>query len=227
MLKASTIGRLLGVNVMCAALLVGSTGCPSEDHEPPMTPNDTTSETGMPEPVALDQLNELIGDASEYLVREMPNIPEVKSAGNQMVFAVPPDLEHDPAYPDGRLRAALASLKSKLQESEIFRNDFVVITGTQAENNRILNQVAGSNTSAFRDPLQRTPDKTKAETYDPTTVYVMTGKFYQMTDPNPGLRDYRLHITVVSPQTRQEVIHYEFHRTLKWNHKTGQWKETT
>jgi hypothetical protein len=220
--------RLTLLGVAAVGMTLVAAGCSSDKVAPPPIVEQTSnSETGMHEPVLVDQLNAMIDETAQYLVRELPNDPGVKAAPHQLVFAVPPEFEHESRVPDGGVRMALASLKSKLQQSESFKADFIVITGTTAENNRVLNQVAGSDTSSFRDPLQRTADTTKAETYNPADVYVLTGKFYQQTDPSAqwkDKRDYHLFIRVTHSQSRTQVLDHEFHRTLQWNPNRGVWK---
>lgn len=203
-----------------------SFGCAERPAPVPRMVNDSTSDTGMPEPVALDSLDPAIDEAAQYLILAMPSLPAVKQSKNQLVFAVPPSLEHDSRIPDGRLQSAIMSLRGKLSQNETFAGDFVVISSTEVEANSTLNQIQTDN-SSFRDPLQRTPDKTHAEKYDPAAIYLLSGKFYQMTDPSASEREYKLFFKVDQPQTRQEVVRKEIDIHLKWDGLARQWKKVS
>src|SRR5260370_39838797 len=112
-------------------------------------------------------------------------------------------LEHDARIPDGRLQSAIMSLRGKLTQNETFSENFVVVSSTEVESNATLNQMQSDN-SGFRYPLQRTPDRTHAEQYDPAAIYLLSSKFYQMTDPSTREREYNLFFKVDHPHSPQE-----------------------
>src|SRR5580658_4275342 len=82
--------RLVSLKWTCAAVVAGclAMGCAAPEAPPPQTPNDTSSETGMPEPVLLDVLDPAIDEAAQDLIVELPAVPAVKAAANKQVFAL-------------------------------------------------------------------------------------------------------------------------------------------
>jgi hypothetical protein len=214
--------------IVAALALATTVGCESKPREvgPPPGPRTTSSDLGMPEPIPDQFVAELVDECTQRLIRELPNHPSVRSAPNQLVFGLPPEFENQAPFADGRLRVALQSMRDKLSQNEAFNNNFVVITATQAEGNRVLGAVAGSDTStaSFRDPLQRTADTTRAETYNPAHVYLMTGKFWMLTDQPEGRRSLRLFVRVDHPQSRQQIFSHEFQRNLRWDGRERRWK---
>jgi hypothetical protein len=176
----------------------------------------------MPEPVAMDQLDPAIERAAQYLANELPRLPEVKDSATQLVLALPPTLEHEANYPDGRLRSAMQALRNRLQEDPALRNSFVIISSTELESNGTLNSMQGD-AHAYRDPLQRDADRTHAARYDPDAIYVLSGRFEQLTDRRAGQREYRLMFHVDHARSRRQVLQKEIDVRLRWDGERRQW----
>jgi hypothetical protein len=209
---------------------VAAAGCassPPPAAPPPDTVNDTSSETGMPEPVLNDVLDAAIDDTAQYLSANLPQQNFVKASQTKLVFALPPSLEHDATIPDGRLQSAIVALRTKLTENKSFTDNFMIINSTELDANSSLTQMqSDSSSSAFRDPLQRTADNTHAATYPPNAVYLLAGKFYQLTDQASGQREYKLFFTISNPQSRREVMRKEIDVHMVWDGQNKVWRKS-
>jgi hypothetical protein len=206
-----------------AALVLA--GCSSDRKPVPnVGPRDSNSDVGMPEPVPIQYLDELVSEAGQWLAVELPNLPEVRSVDYQMVFAVPKTLETDIGLPDGRLRQTLSRLQAELMQSQTFTDSFLVINATELDAKQDIGTVGGRDLSGFRDPLQRDVDTTKPKTYNPALIYTMDGKFYQSVDYRSGRRAYHLFVRINKPQSRSSVLDRNFVFNLKWDAKKGRWQ---
>jgi len=216
---------VLGSASLCLAALL-ATGCAPTKNTPAPTGKDQTSESGMTDAPPAAYLDPAIEEAAEYLIQQLPNVDAVKASKTQLVLAIPPTLDHDASIPDGRLNEALVSLRTQLAASEPIKNNFVVVTATEKQAEATLNSMQSDN-SAFRDPMQRTEDKTHAATYDPASYYLLGGKFYVVNDAAVnGEKQYKLHFTVENPQSRQQLCDHEVVVYLKWNTKKAKWELT-
>ncbi|WP_419807484.1 hypothetical protein [Sphingomonas sp.] len=220
-------GRLMVATVV-VMLAVGGCGQqrPHAASPPPNTPDDTSSDTGMGEPVAMAALDPAVDDAAQYLVKTLPTLDAVKASPEQLVLAVPQALDHDTGFPDGRMRSALTTLRGKLTASEAFTNSFVVIDATADQADQTLDRMQ-SDSSAFRDPLQRAPDQTHAAKYNPDSIYLLAGKFYQVTDRTTGEREYKLCFTVSNARLHRELARKEIDVRMAWDGQARQWRRAT
>jgi hypothetical protein len=208
------------------ALILAGPGCESSPAPVPrdVGPVDSNSETGMSEPVPMAILDELVSDAGQWIATELPAEPTVSASPTQLVFAVPQTLDSSERLDDGRLRQTLNRLLAELQGSSNFTDSFIVITQTQAQANADIAKAAGDDTSAFRDPLGRDADRTRAVSYPPETVYTLSGKFYRSADQQAGRITYNLMLRADNPLTRKAILNRNFQYNAVWNGNTRRWQ---
>jgi len=201
------------------ALTAVTVGCEST---PRRTPPPTMRPGAIPPPLPIKYLNELVDEASQELARKLPGLPGVQTGPKPKVLALGP--VQDETFSDrSRFEAAMHSMQTKLMQNEAFAQRFVVVTSETGALDTIIGQTSGD-TAAFDDPRGRGPQNNEAVRYHPDSVYVQTGRFYQMSDRAPGTWAYRLFIRIEHARSRQVVFTHEYFRELRWDGRKAIWR---
>jgi hypothetical protein len=156
----------------------------------------------------------------------LPEVPEVKASPTKVVLAFS-NIADASNTGNPELSDALDSLRSKLSQSKNMTNNFIFVATTEGDANKLSQMIAGSDTSAFRDPLQRTPDTTHAATYDPAKVFLISGKIYTIKQPMQHSVQVKLTLQFMHLQSRRIVLNPDpkFVRTYMWNpNDPGKWE---
>jgi len=172
-----------------------------------------------PEPIRLDQLDELIDSSTQFLARYLPTVPAVRDSEYQQVLMIGP-IEDETFSDRSRFEAAMKSIVTRLQDNRVITNAFVVLTTTQSDPQELLKPITGASGN-FDDPFGASNDTSRPAQYKPDSIYLLTGKFYQHTQG--ALRSYRLFVEVDHAQSRQTILSHEFRRDLQWDSQEDQW----
>jgi hypothetical protein len=180
----------------------------------------------MQSPLPAEALDSMVDDVAAKMAAALPEVPEVKKSDTKVVLAFS-NIADASNTGNPELSQALDSLRSKLSQSEKMNNNFIFVSTTEGDANRLSSMIAGSDTSAFRDPLQRTPDTTHAVSYDPSKVFLISGKIYTIKQPMKHSVQVKLYLTFTHVQSRRIVLSPDptFIRTYMWNpNDPGKWE---
>ncbi|MCC5828883.1 MAG: hypothetical protein JJU36_05490 [Phycisphaeraceae bacterium] len=216
--------RIVMTPMLAAVFALVAVGCGSSPTPPP-GPVQQRSDTGRMQPVPVAYLNELVEDAAQTIVRQLPENPRIRQAPTQQVLMVHPRMVNEANWPDGAVSEALSTLVGRLTNAEPITDNFVILVGTAADADRTIRQTEGD-TAQFRDPLQGGgEDTTAARQYHPDLIYTLTGRFW-LTDAGDGLRSYRMSIRVQHERTRQLVLDRTVQKLLRWDGRRNRWVPT-
>jgi hypothetical protein len=180
--------------------------------------------TAMNSPLPAEALNSMVGDMASYLVVSLPNKPQVVTASNQLILAFPDLMDRSQASSNPQLQIALDSLRNKIFQNENMKANFVFVATSEADSTKLNVAIAGGDTSAFRDPLQRTPDTTKPIVYDPASIFMIRGKISSDPDPVHHSVTIMMSTSFEQLQTRQLVDQKVFKRTYMWHPRNHKWE---
>jgi len=123
-----------------------------------------------------------------------------------------------------QVEAALDDLATKLAQSELIQQNFRVLTTSEADANKAIEQLAGRDLSAFRSPTQSTADKTQASKYPPESIYLISGVLYSSPEPMTHSVRVYLRVSFYSARTRLEDFRQQFTRTYMWHPDIEDWE---
>lgn len=203
--------------LLAVTLLAAGVGCESSSPEPRPVP---PPRVAAPPPV--ESLDRAVDVMAQYLVKELPSLPEVQNSPHKLVLALGP-IENQTQAPPERYRAALVSLQSKVRDSAEIRRNFVIIQTDYADGQETLDRFQPGNRD-FDDAFGTGPSKGDVAKYDPDTLYVLTGRFFQARDVDGERVSYRLFVQVENPRSRAQLLSKEFRVVLRWNGKDYRWE---
>lgn len=202
-------------SILCVSVI--AIGCETkQSYTPPPT------RRGIPDPVILDQLDEMISEMTQHLAVALPNQPEVRDSDYQYVLAIAGFSVAGFSDP-GRFHVALEEIQTRLMGNEAIVESFIVVNTHHNRGDAFLASVSGDQMADFDDPAQRGANASSKTQYDPRYIYFMTGRFYQMDEPG-GRKSYRLFLDIEKPMAKQRILTREFKRDLQWNPRAARWE---
>lgn len=189
-----------------------------------MTKEQSSAEKRLDDAMAGDlpgkALDAMVDEVAQELVKDLANIPEVKASKTQFVLAFG---NIDSGKNDATNRA-LDDLKAKLFETTAVTDAFYIVSSSESDSNAVIQKVAGKDLSVFRDPLQRTPDQTKAVSFDPATIYFINGRIYDTKEKAKRSITITMNWHVEKLQTRALVKNLAFTKTYMWHPYRNDWE---
>jgi hypothetical protein len=174
----------------------------------------------------LQALNDMADAIARQLSQALPQIPEIKNAPSQVVLAFSDTI--DVANAGGRagrnVNSVLRSVRMKLLHDESMSNNFVFVGSSESDASKIIDRLAGKDTSMFRDPLQRTADTTHAVVYDPQTLYLVSGAMDGSNDEVNHTIEVQLTLDFIHVRTRRTLDTMEFRRKYMWHPNDKKWE---
>ena len=177
----------------------------------------------MKSPLPVTALDAMVDDMAQNMADKLPNVPEVKDSKNQLILAIAP-IQTPGATDNVRLRQALDSLAHKLFENEKIKDSFVLVNSSEGDADKLNQKLAGGDTSAFRDPLQRTEDKTHAVVYDPDSIFIINGDLSSVPDVANHSTTITLSLTFNHVRSRRTIEQKSFERTYMWHPYNHNWE---
>jgi hypothetical protein len=181
------------------------------------------ADRAMSTPLPATAINQMVDDMAQYIVRELPNTPEVKNAPTRVVLAFG-DLIDASHGNNPAVEQALETLRNKIFLNENMKANFVFVSTSESNAKKLSDQIAGGDTSAFRDPLQRTADDTKPFVYNPASIFVITGRLYGLPDAVHHSVQISLSMQFDNVQSRGTIASKQFLRTYMWHPKRHEWE---
>ena len=183
--------------------------------------NEADAEKAMRRPLSVAAIQQLVDHCSAELAVKINANPKIKGASDQNVLAFMPVRATTRGGED--LSAVLDGLNQRLSENEAIRHNFRILSTTQENANDVIRKLAGRDLSGFRDPLGRTPDRTTAEAYDPSQMYVVDGTLGYVVDHNARTCTYTLTVRFHHVQTRELVTTSSMSKTYQWHMTNREW----
>jgi hypothetical protein len=165
-------------------------------------------------------IDAMVDEVAQILVKELALIPEVKAAPHQFVLAFG---NIESGQNDATSRA-LDDLKTKLFENTQVTDSFFIVSASETDSNALVKKIAGGDLSSFRDPLQRTPDETKAQSFDPKLIYFINGKIVPSKEKAKRSISITMNWRVEKLIDRALVKNYNFKRTYMWHPYRNDWE---
>lgn len=188
-----------------------------------LTSANTEVAQAMKSPLPIEALDGMVDDVAQKMVKTIPEVPEVKKSKNQLILAFA-TIRDSTGSDNPSLAQALDSLRDKLSKSEKMTDNFVFVSTTETDASRLNQEIAGKDTHAFRDPLQRTPDNTHPVVYDPAAIFLITGALHDNLDQVHHTVQVRLSLQFDHVQSRRLVENEQFVRTYMWHPKKHSWE---
>ncbi|WP_419807483.1 hypothetical protein [Sphingomonas sp.] len=177
-------------------------------------------------PLPIKAVDAMVDDVAARMAKTLPEVPEVKNAPTQLVLAFE-------SFDNGRvgdaaqvaqLSSAMNTLRTKLSKSEKMTNNFVFVSTTETDAAKLIEKIDGKDLSAFRDPLQRTPDTTHPVKYDSQTLFLITGSMTSTPDKPNHSTEMKMQLTFTHLRSRRVIDSQEFDRNFMWHPVKHAWE---
>ena len=200
---------------LAALVLVGLlSGCASQQTSAP-PPGPPPTPRG--EPIDSGTVGRMVDQMAQAIVDELPMAYRVAESEYRQYLALGPISVAGFSEP-GRFGTGLDSLRTKLMQNRVMRDNFTMVPTMRTEADAIMTELAGGSTQRYADPV--TGDA--VDRIDPRDLLLLTGRFQRFLD-SPDRKAYRLLVFVDHPQSRERVWSHEFERSFVWDQVAGRW----
>jgi hypothetical protein len=172
----------------------------------------------------IEAINAMVEDIAQDMVKTLPEVPEVKNSQNQLILAFSSDLRDTGGSGNAKLKVAMDSLRHSLSKNEKMTDNFVFVSTTEDDAEKLKTKISGADTSVFRDPLQRTPDTTHPVKYAPQSIFLITGSLNSVNDTIHHTIQISLTLDFTHVLSRRSLQNTQFTRTYMWHPELENWE---
>lgn len=162
----------------------------------------------------------LVSDASQYIVTELPLVPDVANTDYRLVLGIGPIEVQNFSDPE-RFRTTMHLLRTELLKNRTMQRYFRMVTMNTRSAEELTRRMGGGHSDDLGNP---DGDDSGPAKYDPRDIYILSGEFTQFGDRG-GYRSLKLTVHVEHPHSRQVVLSYAFTRNFRWDGQSGTWQE--